>query len=285
MGTPVWKGTLTVGVVSLPMKMFKAQDAMEAKTNDVHGDSACYGRVGRQSFCYGCNKAVSPDEVVRGVRKADGTYLVIQEAELDAIKPVTSRNIAIDAFVPLSSIDPIYIDSSYYLEADGNPDGYAHFHHVLKTDKLAMQGRFTIYGRERTVTIRALGNGLVLDRMLSEVEIRSQEELPGYIAPGAVTLNPEMVNIARQLAAMYQGTFDPTEYEDEYQKNFTALVASKLNGTAAPVATVSTPTAPTANLMDALKASLKGAPVVAKKTKAAAKPVVVKEAKPKKGKK
>jgi DNA end-binding protein Ku len=282
-GKAVWKGTLNVGAfVALPMKMFKAQDAMEAKTNDVHGDEKCFGRVGRQSFCYGCNTAVSPDEVVRGIRKADGTYLVIPEEELDAIRPVNSKSIMIDAFVPLSSIDPIYIDSSYYLEADGNPDGYAHFHHVLQSDKLAMQGRFTIYGRERTVTIRAFGNGLVLDRMLSEMEIRAQDDLPGYVVPGTVTMNPEMVKLARQLATMYQGTFDPTEYEDEYQKNFNALVASKLDGTAAPTTTAVVPTAPTVNLMDALKASLKGAPVVAKKTKAAPKPVVEK---PKKGKK
>lgn len=240
-----------------PVKLYKATDepGSETKMNEIHRTCSC--QVNRKNVCLTCGVDVPPSDVLKGV-PANGGFVVLTPEEIAGIKPASSASLDIETFVPEDSIDPLFVTSSYYLSPDGDvaQRSFATVAAGLRETGTVGQGRFTIYGRESTVTLRAVDNGLVVQLMRSANEVRSQEDLPGYMAPGAVVTVPAEVSIMKQLIQMNAGTFDPTEYKDEYAEDFKALVAAKLSGTAVPPKAATTIPMASTNLMSALKASL-----------------------------
>lgn len=263
----VWTGSVTFGLVHFDAKLYKAADDRGSETamNELH--LKCSQQMNRHTFCPQCNVNVPASDIVKGVPVGGGKFVVLTKEELDTIKPESSDNILLDAFVPASEIDPLYIENSYYLTADGAASqiGYATLVAAMAADKLAGQGRLTIYGAERTVTLRPFGTTLVVQLMRTATQVRATDQLPGYIAPKVVVIAPEMKAMMLQLMGVYAGHFDASDYEDEYVKDFKALVASKVAGTAT-VAKAAKPVTPKTDLMAALKASLSASKVTKAKT-------------------
>jgi DNA end-binding protein Ku len=266
---------LSVGAVFLPVKLYKACDDNDKETakNEIH--DACKGPVSRKSWCYKCDLEVAAVNVLKGVPDGNGGHIILTKEELDSISPESSKNILIDAFVPLKDIDPLYVETSYYIAPDGAAvgAGYAAMVWGLMSEKKAAQGRLTIYNREHTVTIRAVGTTLVCQLMRTATQVRDAAELPGYIAPNAMPIAPEMKKLFVQVMNIYPGNFDATDYEDEYVNEFKALVESKRAGTLTVAAKGKKVALKATDLMAALKASLDTKQVSAKKvdTKAVAK--------------
>jgi DNA end-binding protein Ku len=270
----IWKGNLSFGLVSFPVKLYKATDDANTETamRMLHG--VCNHPINEKKVCAHCATDVAYGDVVKGVEQADGTFVVLTKDELDSIKPATGESIAIEHFIDANSIDPLYVDASYFLAPDkGAAEGFATMHLAMRDKGAAGQARFTIYGRERIVTLRPLAGGFVLQLMRSKEQVRDIAVLPTYIAPGAVTVNPDMLALAGQVIdGMRAGAPDYTDYEDSYVAEFKALVNAKATGAALPVK-ASAPAPKAVDLMAALKASLaKGATAPTKAVKAA-KPV------------
>jgi DNA end-binding protein Ku len=265
----IWSGTLSFGLVSFGVRAYKATDEATAETSMHQYHGACSHIVNQKLFCSHCNTDVAYSNIVKGVEVGD-KIVTLTKDELDAIKPDTAESITVEGFIPADSIDPLYVDASYFLAPENRQaEAFVLMHAAMVEQKKAAQARITIYGRERIVTIRTAGSGLVLQLMRSKNEVRDMSEIPTYVAPGAVTVKPEMLALANQVIGSMTVTVpDYTEYEDGYAADWKALVASKVNGTALPVKATKT-VAPAGDLMSALKASLAKTPVKAtKKVKA-----------------
>jgi len=285
----VWKGSLSVGLVTVPVAAYKATDegAGGARTTWLH--AACHTPINQHKVCACCAAKpdapadvhnLSMDAIVNGVKDADGTFVVISKEDLAGIKVPSCDTIAVEAFVPVADIDPVYVAATYYLgpalakQAAVVPAGYALLRDAMRASGVAMTGRVSLYGKEHPVAVRPFGPVLALDLLRTVEEVRALDGLPSAEA-AEPTLAADQLGLMQQLIGMYAGTFDPAAYEDGYAKAFAALVARKRAG-AEPVAEVAAP-APVAapvDVMAALAASLAVAkptlvPKVAKVAKAA----------------
>ena len=279
----IWTGTLSFGLVSFGVKAYKATDEPSAETGMRQLHNACSHPINQKTVCFHCDPAganVPYSDIVKGVEQG-ANFVILSKEELDSIKPESSESIAVEGFIPVNSIDPLYVANSYFLAAEkGQQEAFVLMHAAMVEQGKAAQARMTIYGREHIVTVRPMGSGLVLQLMRSKNEVRGMENLPTYIAPGAVSVKPEMLALANQvIGSMTADVPDYTEYEDAYVADFKALVASKASGEALPVKPAKA-AAPKADLMAALKASLAAsAPKPVKKVKASAeKPAKLKKA-------
>lgn len=253
----IWKGMLSVvGVVNIPVKLYKATEDYESGLKEVH--KTCSHPMSRQHFCPHCNTSVQYADVAKGAPQEDGTFVVLSAEDVKSVKAETNDNIMVSSFVPLTSIDGLYVDETYYVTPDGKSgiEGFMLLLAAMAKKKTAMQARFAIHGRERTVTMRACGDGMVLQSMRDINHVRVQSDLPGFVAKNAVVLNPALVKVAEQVIDAYLGeAFDPAEYEDEQKKALDTLIRARKNGTAVPTAAVAAK-ASTGDLMAALRASL-----------------------------
>lgn len=266
----IWKGTLSVGLVNLAVKAYKAYDEPgdESAMNLLH--NTCYTKVNQKLHCVKCAKDIDYADTVKGFQTADGVFVVLSKDDLDSIKPDSSDVISVESFVDMADVDPLYVRETHYLAADGKAasDAYALLASVCATKEVAGQGRWTVYGREHNVLVRVVNGSLAVSMMRTVNEVRDQDQLPGYQAPGAVKITPQMMKIASTLIDGMMSTFDQTEYEDGYEHDFKALVAAKIAGTAVSAKPTRAHVS-SGDLMAALTASLESkAPPKAKVAKA-----------------
>lgn len=268
----IWKGMLSVGLVSVPVKLYKATDDRDEETamRQLHG--TCSTPINQFMRCMTCNVDVPYADIVKGVEQAKGVFVVLSKDEIASIRAKTTDHIAVEAFVPLAQVlNPLWVETSYYLTPDGQAGrlSFVTVREAMVSQNRAMQGLLTIHGRERVVTIvPSAGGGLTLQTMRTKSLVRDKQELPNFVAEGAQSVEREHLKLAEQLVKSMTADFDPTDYEDGYAESFRTLVAAKAAGT--PMVNL-TPnvTVPTADLMQALRASLTAtAPKTQKKVKA-----------------
>jgi|SRR6266850_2445985 len=292
----IWKGDLAVGLVTVPVAAYKAtDDAAETKKTWLHAD--CSTPINLHKVCTCCAaKENAPaavhnlqmSDIVDGVKDADGTFVVLTKEDLASIKVPSSDAIAVETFVPVATIDPVYIATTYYLaptlgKQKTIPAGFALLRDAMRASGVAMTGRVSLHGREHPVAIRPHGAILALDLLRTANEVRALATLPTAEA-AEPTLAADQLALMQQLIGMYPGTFDPTAYEDTYATAFQALVTRKRTGTepepvAAPVAA-----AAPSDFMAALKLSLAAAPHAHPRNKRPAAPKPAKVAKPRRTK-
>jgi DNA end-binding protein Ku len=255
----VWKGALNVGLLNLNVKLYKATDDYETGLRELH--ASCSTPTSRNVTCPKCDVVITSADILKGARQPDGTYVTLTAAEVKSIKPESSDVIAVTAFVPLTTVDPLYVEDTHYLMPDGEPSRQAYatlVRGLIETQRVA-QARFCIYGRERTVTLRVIGSALVVQSMRDANHVRDLSELPGYMP--TVKVDSNALKLVTQLIDMYAANeFDPSEFEDEHAKALTALIDARKNGEPLPVATAAAPAPAAGDLMAALKASLGGKP-------------------------
>jgi DNA end-binding protein Ku len=256
----VWKGTLNVSLLNVGVKLFKATDDNETHLRELH--DSCGKPMNRKTVCNTCGVDVLPANVVKGVPQPDGTFVQLTADDIKSIKPESSEVIAVTAFVPLQTVDPLYIEDAHYVMPDGGKnaqDAYALFVRGLQDAKRAAQARFCIYGRERTVTLRAVGSVLVMQSMRDANHVRDMSELPGYLP--SVKVDPNALKLVAQLIDQYAASsFDPSEFEDTHATALAALVAARKDGTPVPAAPAPVKAVNPGDLMAALRASLDAKP-------------------------
>jgi DNA end-binding protein Ku len=263
----IWKGSLSFGLVTFPISVYKATDDPDSGTamKELHG--VCKHPAGRKHHCEFCKIDILASDIVKGVPLDKDTFVVITPEELDTIRPETSAILHVDSFAPAADVDPIYIRSTHFMTADGKVgyEPYALLAAALIEQSQVAQGRWTIYGREQNVIVRPLNGGLVIHMIRTVTEVRSMDALPNYQAPGAVPLNPAALKMLSQFMGSMTAEFDATEYEDTFAADFKTLVAKKIAGeTIASAPGVPAPL-PANDLMTMLKASLVKPPAPSKK--------------------
>ena len=252
----IWSGTISFGLVTVPVKLYSA---IERKTVRFHQLSGKTGvRVAQKRVDPKNDEEVPYENIVKGFELAPDRYVVIKPEELDALQPQKTRTIEIEDFVELSQIDPIFYDHPYYL-APG-PGGAKPYRLLLEamreTGKVAI-ARVVIRNKELLVAIRPMGDVLVMSTMLFADEVLPPDRLEELSDGATAKTNKREVDVAKQLVGSLAGDFEPDKYRDTYREQVLELIERKAHGE--KIAVQPPPEevrAPAPDLMSALKASL-----------------------------
>lgn len=271
MATTVWKGHLTFGLISIPLRMFAAARGERISFNQLH--NVCKSRLKQPLFCPVCNRNVERSEVVKGYEYDKDQYVLFSEEELDKIEPPSARVMEIIEFVKLDELDPLYFDSSYYITPeDAGLKAYTLLMKAMQETGYGAIAKLSMHQREHIVMIRPGAKLMTLHTMFYSSEIRAAESVP----TDKIEVKDQEKKLAEQLIASLAVPFQPDKYRDEYSDSVRAMIAAKLKGQ--EVTQVAQPhMAPVIDLMEALKKSIaeKHAPAAAVASSAQAGPVAV----------
>ena len=255
MATAVWTGTVTFGLVSIPVKMFSATTSHDISFNLLH--EKCKGRINLQNYCPQCERVVERSELVKGYQYEKNQYIVIQDSDLAEIKPESSTNLDIIQFIDLKDVDPIFFEKTYYLGPDRSSNKpFQLLAKALEETGKAALGKLVMRNHEYLALIRPGMKGLIVHFMLYADEIRENENQ----VPSNVEVRPKEMQLAKQLVESLSEPFDPAKFEDEHIKRVEEMIEARLSGRKL---TVVKPAArpKVVDLMDALQKSLAQAKV------------------------
>jgi len=249
----MWKGSISFGLVNIPVKMFAATEDKDIRFKTLH--KKCRTPIRQERVCPTCQETISPDDLVRGFEYEPGRFVLIDDEDLEAIKPATAKTAEILDFVDLREIDPIYFDKSYYLAPQENSGHKAYSllcQAMQKTGRIAV-AKITIRNKQSLAVIRVLNNILILETIFYPDEVRPVSLIPGI--PQDVRIEERELAMAEQLIENLTTEFRPEKYRDEYREELLELIRKKAEGEEI----VSAPEAPQRNVVDlmaALQASL-----------------------------
>jgi DNA end-binding protein Ku len=258
MPRPIWSGSISFGLVSVPVKLFSATSPKEVRFHMLHDKDG--GRIHQKRVCSVDGEEVSWEHIVKGFEISKGRYVMVTREELEAFNPRATKAIEIEDFVELPQIDPIYYQSTYYLVPDrGAAKPYALLLEALKRTHRVGVGRFVLRTKQYLAAVRPLGKALAVSTMLYADEVVSQDELEGL--PDAHTKPGEReLKMAEQLIASLAADFDIRKYKDDYREQVLALLGRKAEGEEIVAeAAAEEPRGKVVNLMDALQKSLAAA--------------------------
>jgi DNA end-binding protein Ku len=259
----IWNGSLSFGLVNIPIGLALATSP-KARASDVsfrqlHRE--CLTPIRQKRWCPVHDREVGPDEIVKGWEVAKGEFVVVEDADLEAIQQSDdSRSIEITRFVPLDQVDPVYFDRTYYLApantaAQRRP--YVLLLEALKDTGMAAVGRFVLRGNETFCLVRPRGEALALETLFLAEDVRSQAEIEEAV--GETQVKDAELDLARQVIDSLVAEFEPTELKSVYRHDLRALLEAKLSGQEIAKPEEPEPEAPAIDLMDALRASVEQA--------------------------
>jgi len=228
MPRPIWSGSLSFGLVNVPVKLMSATRDLGVHFNQLHEKDK--SRIEVRRVCTAENEEVPWEEVARGYELESGEVIMLTDEELDAADPKKTRTIDIEAFVDLEEIDPIFYDHPYYLVPDSN-EAAVRAYHLLRTvmersGQVAI-ARFVLRTKEYLVAVRTRGDAITLTTMLFHDEVRSPDEVGIDKLPKAKKAE---VDQAVTLVKSLTRDFDPGNYEDEHRKRLLAIIDKKRKG-------------------------------------------------------
>ena len=263
MASTVWKGYVSFGLISVPIRLFVAAREQHVSFNQIHRE--CGTRVKQQLFCPHCERVVERSEIAKGYPVEKDTYVQVTEDELKSLEAESSESMDILQFVKQDDVDPIYYQTSYFTVAeDPGRRAYSLILKGMESLKLAAIAKLTLHQREQVVLIRPYDKGLILHTLYYPAEVREIAEYGQ--GDEDLKLQKAGIDLAEQFMKQLTEKFDPEQYKDEYQTRVEALIETKEAGLAPksdkqPKRRL----APVINLMDALKKSMEEQEAVGKK--------------------
>lgn len=223
----MWKGTISFGLVTIPVKMYGATSTHDISFRQVRrsdGSRVKYKRVAEAD-----GEVVDYGEIAKGYELPDGRMVVLTDDDMEELPLPTKKVVDVLEFVPLEQIDPIFHNKSYYLEPDTNAGlkPYLLLREALEASDMVAVVKVTIGTREQLATIRVREDVLTLSTLMWADEIRKPEF--SFLGED-VQLRPQEIKMAQSLVASMEADFDPEQYHDEYEVALDELVAAKLEG-------------------------------------------------------
>src|SRR5678816_4387151 len=220
-------GTISFGLVSIPVRLYTAASSANVSFNQLHG--VCGSRIRQQIFCPTCNRTVERNELVRGYEFAKDQYVQVKDEELKALEGEASTIIDIGEFVPLADVDPIYFEKSYYLGPDkGGEKAYRLLSDAMEKAGQVALAKFVMRGKESLVLIRAAQDGLMLHTMYFADEVRSFAEIER--GKDAKFRDAEMDLALKLIDGLTTDAFAPEEFTDEYRQRVLDMINAKVEG-------------------------------------------------------
>jgi DNA end-binding protein Ku len=260
MASSAWKGYISFGLISVPIRLYPAARYSHVVFHEIH--RKCGTRVRQQLYCPYDKEVVSRDELALGYEVEKDKYILVDPSELKRLLPRSSTAMEIIQFVKLGEVDPIYFETSYFaVPEEAGARAYALLLKTMGEMDYAAIAKVTMHQRERTVILRPYQNGLILHTIYYPNEIHEAKE---YGKTPEKSLKKQEIDLAEQFAKALVKPFRPEQFHDEYAKRVEQLVHSKSQGKPGPSPEKPQRLAPVLDLMSALKKSL------ADKTKATA---------------
>jgi DNA end-binding protein Ku len=250
----VWTGTITFGLVSIPVRLYSA-----IREHDVHfhqlapdGSRIKYKRVSEKT-----GREVDYDKITRGYEVSKGKYVTFAKDELEALAPRTTKSLDVDQFVELSDIDPIYFERTYHVAPDGEgaTKAYALLAAVMQDRERIGIGKIVMREKQYLAAIRPYGKGLALSTMLFDDEVVPQADVDG-IPSRRPTVGKRERDMGVQIVDAMTSDWKPSKYHDTYQEQLQKLIRQKAKGKTVEVEEEPEESAKVVDLMEALRASL-----------------------------
>ncbi|MEO5822204.1 MAG: Ku protein [Vicinamibacteraceae bacterium] len=248
-----WKGYLKVSLVNIPIRVFPATDsAASVSFNQLHGE--CQTRIQQKKWCPKCEREVPNSELVKGYEFEKGRYVVVDEEDIEKVRPASTRVIDLQQFAERDELDPIYFERPYYLAPDTQvaADAFAVIREGM-AGKVGI-GKVALYGREYLVAVEAKEKGLVMYTLRQADEIRAMDEVAEYDLLPAKP-KPAEVQLARQVISTFEKPLDMKQFKDEYQSELRRIIDAKVAGEDVVAIEEETPSK-VVDLMEALRKSL-----------------------------
>ena len=257
----IWKGAISFGLVSIPIKLFAATEQKDVKFRYLH--EPCRAPLKYQRVCSACGKEVPQEEIVRGYEYESGHFVILNEEDLGKVPDLKTKTIDIIDFVALEEIDPVYFAKTYYLApGEAGEKAYTLLREAMeKTGKIAV-AKIIMRNKESLAVIRGYKKFLLMETIFYPDEIRSPEQLPGF--DYEIKLNDKEMKMACELIENLATEFDPTKYQDEYRHQLLEMIHAKIEGQQI-VAPEDPQRGKVVDLMEALKASVEMAQKEVKK--------------------
>ena len=224
----IWRGTISFGLVSVPVRMFTATESKELRFHFLHRDDLA--PIGYDKVRKDTGEHVDPDDVIRGFEIEKGRYVPLEEEDLDRLDIELTKAIDICDFVDLDDIDPIYFRKAYYLLPDeGAEKPYLLLVRALEETGKVGIAKVVIRNKQHLACLRTLDDKLVLETMYYADEIRKPEKvsIKGH-------LRSAEVDMAKSLIENLSEPFKPDKYDDTYRKELLQLLRAKANGKKLP---------------------------------------------------
>lgn len=251
MASTVWKGHLTFGLLSLPVKLYSAARGETVSFNQLHKSDN--SRVKQVLYCQTEDKPIQRSEIVKGYEYEKDKYVVVDDEEIKKVAPKTAKTMEVLEFVKASEVDPIYLESSYYLAPDdAGEKPYALLFEALRQSGCVGVAKIAMHNREHIVILRPGARGILLHTMYYPDEIRQVEEF--RTDTSAVKENE--LKLAKTLVESLLAPFEPDKYKDEYRENLKAMIQAKVEGKQIVETAAPTHKAPVIDILEALKMSL-----------------------------
>jgi DNA end-binding protein Ku len=245
----VWKGFVSFGLVSFPVRLQVAAREKSIQFHLLHKKDL--SRVKEVYFCQAEDKPLKREDMVKGFEVSKGEYVVVDQAEIDKIAPKTAKVMDILQFVKAQDFDPVFLDKSYHILPDGDVlKPYALFREAMQQRGQYAIAKVAMHNREHIVVIRPDGGELMLHTMFFADEIQQAD-----VKTGSDKFSAKELKLAGQLIDTLSGKFDPKKFHDEYRTNLERLIEQKQKGERVTVSKSQKP-APVTNILDALRKSL-----------------------------
>jgi DNA end-binding protein Ku len=232
MARSIWSGTISFGLVSVPVKMVTATESKELRFHFLHKKNGSYNPIGYDKVDKETGETVDPDEIVRGFEIDKGRYVELTDEDLDRLDIELTHSIDICDFVDLDDIDPVYFRKAYYLL----PEAGAEKPYKLLVEALDQTGKVgiakvVIRNKQHLAALRTYNGMLLIETMYYDDEVRKPDELGDL---GKVKVRDAEVEMAKTLVENLSGEFDPSKYDDQYRKELLDLIHAKAEGQPLP---------------------------------------------------
>lgn len=264
MPRPLWSGSISFGLVNVPVKLFKAQSPKDVRFHQLHEKDGV--RIQQKRICPADGEEVPYDQIVKGYELDSSHYVVVTAEELGSLDAKATHTIDIEDFVDLDEIDPLYFDNGYYIVPDARAEKpYALLLAAMQQTRKVGIARFVMRTKEYLAAVRPMGEALVLSTMLYADEIVPVAEL--NLPQDLEAPKDKELKMATSLIESLAGAFEPEKYHDEYREKVMAMIERKAEGNEIVTGVSEEEPTPVVDLMEALEASL----AAAKKRKSDAK--------------
>lgn len=233
----MWNGSISFGLVSIPVKAVPAQSSRDITFELLH--EPCGTKLETRRFCPTCGREAASDELARAYQHSKGEYVRFRQEELDDLAPATRHTLRILDFVDLTEIDPVYYEKPYYLRpAPGGERTYALLHRAMVEKGRVGVGKVAFRNREHLAVVRPFQHALVLETIAFPDEVRAVDEA---VEPLDLEVDERELRMADVLLESMSAAFDPERYHDEYRHVLIKRIEEKVHGGGSVEAPVAAP--------------------------------------------
>jgi len=255
MPRPYWKGYLKLSLVSCAVALYNASSSSERVSfNTLNRKTG--NRLKQNLVDSVSGEPVDTADRVKGYQVSKGQYVMVEDADLEALKIESNKTIELETFVPQAEIDEIYVDSPYYLAPDDKvaEEAFAVIREAMARKKMVGIGRVVLSRRERMLMLQPRGNGMLATTLRYPYEVRQDAEYFSHIPDSK--LPAEMLDIAQEIIARKASHFEPDKFTDRYEETVVEMLRAKQAGQTFATPQVSEP-GNVVDIMEALKRSLR----------------------------